>query len=246
MLAVEDCPARRFLSGFGGSLDRPEAILVVSAHWETAQPTVSRVPAPATIHDFGGFPRELYTLRYPAPGAPWLADRTARLLRDAGMQAGLDPVRGLDHGAWVPLGLIYPDADIPVTQLSIQSRLDPAHHFALGAALRPLRENGVLILASGALTHNLGEFWGKSLETPAEPWVVAFGDWMNAAVTEGRVDDLLAYRARAPYAVRNHPTDEHLLPLFAALGAGTPGVPGRRLHSSHTCGILAMDAYAFD
>lgn len=247
MLALEDGPARRFLTGLAADLPRPKAILVVSAHWETRTPVVSAASAPETIHDFGrGFPKALFAIRYSAPGAPELAARTAELLTAAGLPVSVHPDRGLDHGAWVPLGLAWPDADVPMTQLSIQPHLGPEWHRRLGEALRPLREEGVLIVASGALTHNLGEFFGRDLDAEAPDWVVAFGNWMHGAVTEGRADEALDYRSRAPHAARNHPTEEHLLPLFVAMGAGTPGAAGRRLHSSHTYGVLAMDAYAFD
>ncbi|HZH28590.1 MAG TPA: class III extradiol ring-cleavage dioxygenase [Azospirillaceae bacterium] len=244
MLALEDGAAHRFLRGYAADLPRPKAILVASAHWETRVPTVSTAERPETIHDFGPFDRRLFQMRYTAPGAPDLAVRTAALLRQAGFPVEGTP-RGLDHGAWVPLTLLYPQADIPVMQLSIQPAEGPAHHHRLGQALRPLRDEGVLVVGSGALTHNLYEFRGGSVDRDPPEWVRAFGDWMANAVTAGRTDDLLDYRAKAPYAVENHPTDEHLLPLFVALGAGDHGAAGDRVHASHTYGVLAMDAYAF-
>jgi 4,5-DOPA dioxygenase extradiol len=244
MLAIEDGAAHRFLRSWSRDAPRPAAILVVSAHWETALPTLSVAARPETIHDFGPFAPELFRIRYPAPGAPDLAARAGSLLRDAGLAVGFAD-RGLDHGAWVPLSLMLPAADVPTTQLSIQPRRDPAHHLAVGRALRPLRDEGVLILASGALTHNLYEFRGNDADEEAPDWVRAFGDWISDAVAEGRTDDLLDYRRRAPFAVENHPTDEHLLPLFVALGAGSDDGARTRLHASHTYGVLAMDAYAF-
>lgn len=245
MLAVEDGAAHRFLKGYGGRLGRPKAVLAVSAHWETPAPLASTAARPETIHDFGGFARELYAMRYPAPGAPEVAERAAGLLSAAGIPAGTDPDRGLDHGAWVPLGLLYPDADVPVAQLSIQPHLGPEHHWRVGRALRPLREEGLLILATGAITHNLREFFGRGLDAAAPDWVTGFADWIADAVAGGRTNDLLDYRRLAPHAVRNHPTDEHLLPLFVALGAGSGDRPGEVVHRSHTYGVLAMDAYAF-
>ncbi|MEK0082811.1 DODA-type extradiol aromatic ring-opening family dioxygenase [Benzoatithermus flavus] len=242
-LLIEPSPAREFLAGYGKALGEPSAIVVVSAHWETERPLVTAAARPETIHDFYGFPRALYEHRYPAPGDSVLARRIAGLLDEAGLAAGLDSERGLDHGAWVPLSLLYPEAGIPTLQVSIQPRLGPAHHLALGEALRPLCEEGVLVIGSGSLTHNLHDFRGHILASPPEPYVVAFGEWAAAAVEEGRTQDLLAYRERAPYGVRAHPTEEHLLPLFAALGAGDG--PGRRVHASHTYGVLAMDVYAF-
>ncbi len=245
MLAIEDRPARGFLAGLGATIARPKAILVLSAHWGTTAPVVSAAPQPETIHDFGGFPDELYRLHYPAPGAPVLAARVADLLTAAGLPCALHPSRGLDHGAWIPLMLMYPAADIPVAQLAIQPRLDPAHHARLGAALRPLRDEGVLILASGAMTHNLREVFMRDPRAATPEWTTAFVDWFAAETAADHRDALLEYRARAPHAQRNHPTDEHLLPFHAALGAGTPGVAGRRIHASYDHGVMAMDAYAF-
>jgi 4,5-DOPA dioxygenase extradiol len=244
-LPFEDVVARDFLRALGASIAVPRAILVVSAHWETAVPTVSAVDRPETIHDFSGFPRELYRVRYPAPGAPALAQQVVTLLDQAGIAVEVSVDRGLDHGAWVPLMLAYPEANIPVTQLSIQSPRGPGCHWTLGEALRPLREEGVLILASGSATHNVREFGRHALDAAPLGYVVAFDEWLAAAVTGGRRDDLLAYRSRAPDAMRNHPTEEHLLPLFVAAGAGTTG-RGERLHASYTYGAFAMDAYRFD
>src|SRR5687768_16572976 len=154
-LAVEENDTTVFLKELGGRLGRPKAIVCVSAHWNTGEPAVSAAERPETIHDFGGFPQELYRIRYPAPGAPALAARVAELLDDAGVECAVSHERGLDHGAWVPLRLMFPEADVPVTQLSIQPRKDPRHHFKLGRALAPLREEGVLLLATGSVTHNL-------------------------------------------------------------------------------------------
>lgn len=237
--------ARDFLRGLGGVIGKPAAILVVSAHWETGSPTISTAEHPETIHDFFGFPQDLYRLQYPAPGAPELARRIATLLEAAGFAADISAERGLDHGAWVPLMLAYADADVPVTQLSIQTRRGPAWHWRLGEALRPLRDEGVLILGSGSATHNLQEFGRHGRDAAPLAYVIAFNDWLAAAVAGGCRDDLIDYRSRAPEAARNHPTEEHLLPLFVAAGAGRSG-RGARLHASYTYGALAMDAYRFD
>jgi len=246
-LAIEDSPARRFLSGWSADLPPPRAVIVASAHWETARPMLSAAPAPATIHDFGGFPDALYAITYPAPGAPAIAEAAADLLRVAGLDAATDPARGLDHGAWVPLSLMYPGADIPVVSLSVQPQAGPAHHVAVGRALAPLRAEGVAVIGSGALTHDLPTLFGTRPAADAEPpaWVTDFADWTAAALDDGRIDDLLRYREWAPAAVRNHPTEEHLLPLFVALGAGAPDGRAIRVHSSTTYGLLAMDAFAF-
>ncbi len=246
-LPLSDTPARAFLERLAGELgETPRAILVVSAHWETARPTVNAVAVNETIHDFHGFPRALYEMRYPAPGSAELADRVRDLVAAGGIEVDSDARRGLDHGAWVPLSLIFPAADIPVVQLSIQSHLDPAYHLALGRQLAPLRSEGVLILASGSFTHDLSSFrhYHHAIEAPQPEWVSRFADWMDGALARNDVEALVDYRARAPSAARNHPTEEHILPLFVAMGAGDGAV--RHLHESATHAILRMDAYAFD
>ena len=245
-LALEPGPTRGFLAQLGAGLGRPKAILVVSAHWETAAPAISTAAQPETIHDFYGFPEALYRMRYPAPGAPVLAQQALQLLTEAGLAAAAVPDRGLDHGAWVPLLLMYPEADIPVAQVAVQTRLGPAHHFKLGEALRSLRDEGVLIIGSGSATHNLSEFRNHGYDSPPPDWVSTFDDWLADTIAAGRTADLLDYRRLAPQAVRNHPTEEHLLPLFAAYGAGTPGVASQRIHSGYTYGLIGMDAWRFD
>jgi len=246
LLAIQPGPAREFLSALGGMLGKPEAILAVSAHWESGDAAVSVAAQPETIYDFYGFPDELYRIKYPAPGAPGLAARAQALLGEKGIGVRAHPTRGLDHGAWVPLMLMYPDADIPVTQLTVQTALGSAHHFTLGEALRGLRDEGVLILGSGGATHNLREF-GRHPEGAAPPqWVTGFQEWLAHTIESGKSGDLVRYRSLAPDAARNHPTEEHLLPLLVAAGAGSPGMPGKRVHRSHTFGVFAMDAYRFD
>ena len=185
-------------------------------------------------------------MRYPAPGSPELAERIAALLRKAGLAVEVDHERGLDHGAWVPLSLMYPDHDIPVLQLALQSWLGPPHHLQLGRALAALREWDVLVIGSGSFTHNLAQPRAPDQDAPPPPDIVAFSDWMHAALTERRVDDLLDYRRKAPYAALQHPTEEHLLPLFVALGAAGDDARATRVHASTTWGTLRMDAYSFD
>jgi 4,5-DOPA dioxygenase extradiol len=242
MLAVEPGLAATFLSSLGERLERPKAILVVSAHWETVEPTVSTAEHPATIHDFGGFPKALYQLQYPALGAPELAATVVQQLTKANLTVRTDPARGLDHGAWVPLRLIYPNADIPVAQLSIQTHLEPAHHLKVGEALAPLVDQGVLILTSGSATHNLSALRRQDSEEAPPIWVTEFDGWLKENLQKGDIEALLDYRTRAPYANRNHPSQEHLLPLFVALGAGTNA---HLLHSSYTYGVLSMAVYSF-
>jgi 4,5-DOPA dioxygenase extradiol len=243
---LEEVPARHFLQGLAAQLpERPSAILVISAHWETDLPTVNVVDANLTIHDFYGFPQALYEITYPAPGSRDLAGRVAQRLAEGGLTTAADPIRGLDHGAWVPLQLIYPEHDIPVVQLSVQTRLGPEHSLRVGRLLAPLRDEGVLILGSGSFTHDLASFreFRETIAAPEPAWVSSFADWMAGALTAGRTEDLLHYRSLAPNAERNHPTEEHLLPLYVALGAG--GAPARHLHASATYGFLRMDVFAF-
>jgi 4,5-DOPA dioxygenase extradiol len=241
-LPFEDVPARDFLAGLAARLPRPAAILAVTAHWCTGTPATGTVDQPETIHDFFGFPQVLYELTYPAPGAPDVGERAVTLLTEAGIPAQADPQRGLDHGTWSPLSLIYPDADIPVTQLSVQPGADAAHHIAVGRALAPLRRDGVLVLASGGAVHNLTEFRNGIFETPA--WAAAFDTWLIDAVGRGDTAALENWRDQAPEPDRAHPSDEHLLPLFVAYGA-SGGRPGTTLHRSFTYGSLSMAAFAF-
>jgi 4,5-DOPA dioxygenase extradiol len=245
MLMFEPVVARDFIAHLGTELGRPKGIALVSAHWETPKPRASTVGEPPTIHDFGGFPDELYQVKYPAPGAPGIARRAIDLLGEAGFAAAEDPGRGLDHGAWVPLALMYPDADIPVAQISIQTALGPAHHVAVGRALQRLRDEDVLVLASGGATHNLMTM-ERGVHDDPPPWAVEFDDWLAAALEAGDEESLVNYRRRAPYAREAHPRDEHLLPVFVAFGAGGPGAKGRRLHRSFTHGSLSMAAFAFE
>jgi 4,5-DOPA dioxygenase extradiol len=244
-LPLTDTPARTFLQQLGHTLERPKAIVVISAHWETAVPMVSAVDSNETIHDFGGFPRALYDLRYPAPGSPVLAERVASQLRASGFDCNIDKRRGLDHGAWVPLLLMYPQADIPVLQLSVQPHLGPEHHLRVGRALASLRDEGVLVIGSGSFTHDLSEFRGHGPNDAAPDWVNSFADWFDAALKKGQTGELLNYRRRAPFATKNHPTEEHLLPLYAALGAAGEKAYAERLHASSTYSVLRMDVYAF-
>lgn len=248
-LLIEPSPAREFLTGLGDTLGRPDGILCVSAHWSTTTPAVSTTERPETIYDFYNFPQPLYEVTYEAPGAPEIAQRAATLLQDGGMAVETDANQGLDHGAWIPLKLMYPDAEIPVAQLSIQWPGSPEHHLSVGQALRPLKDDGVLVLASGNVTHNLGDAIGAyragQADDPPPRWASEFATWLADAVESGAVDDLLDYRERAPGAVEANPEDDHLMPLYVALGAGNTDLSGRRIHESFICRSLSMDAFAF-
>jgi len=240
-MVIEDCPTRDFLQQLGRETGKPKGIVCVSGHWTTEQPAVTMHPQPATIHDFSGFADELFTLQYPAPGDPLLATRVIDLLASREIAVERHMSRGFDHGAWSPLMLMYPEAHIPVVQLSVQPHLDPAHHLAMGKALQPLRSEGILILASGAATHNLQDFFGRPRESDPLPYAEKFADWLKEAVASGKTGELLDYLNRAPEALRNHPTPEHFLPLFAAMGAG--GGKGELIHDSFTYGCLSMASF---
>jgi 4,5-DOPA dioxygenase extradiol len=242
-LILQASAARDFLAGLGSTLGTPRAVLAVSAHWETMRPAVSDAARPETIHDFGGFPEALYQMTHPAPGAPDVAAEVAALLTAAGLAPATGP-RGLDHGAWVPMKLIDPAARLPVLQLSVLHGAGAGAHLALGRAIAPIRDTGVLVLASGAMTHNLREIFagGLVIDRPAEPWAVAFRDWMAEKIAANDTEALADYRRLAPFAAQNHPTEEHILPLHVALGAAM-GAPGACLHASMEYGALAMDAY---
>ena len=224
-------------------LPKPRAILISSAHWETNLPMLTGSDKPETIHDFYNFPEPLYKLRYPAPGAPEVAKRAQALLKDAGFTAAIDGCRGLDHGAWSPLLYMYPDADIPVVQISVQPELGPRHHVALGNSLRVLSKEGVLIIGSGHMTHNLRD-WARGQGAPA-PYAREFQGWVFDKLKEKDVASLVDYRSRSQHGVRAHPTDEHFLPLFFALGAASEKAKPERVYDAIDSGVLAMDAYVF-
>jgi 4,5-DOPA dioxygenase extradiol len=234
------------LAELAAQLPRPRAIVMASAHWLTRQPAVGAAARPETIHDFGGFPQALFDIQYPAPGDPALADDVARRLEAAGLPAVIDPQRGLDHGAWVPLRLLYPQADIPVVPLALQPLQGPAHQFALGRALAPLREQGVLLIGSGSITHNLHDF--REYHAGGEaPYVRPFIEWVEQRLDADDTAALLDYRRQAPFAERAHPTDEHLQPLHFAMGAAGEGPLGaQRIDAGIDAGMLAMDIYRFN
>lgn len=243
MLALQPGASGPALERLAGALPRPKAIVVMSAHWESHELLVSGSPAPETWHDFGGFPRELFAVQYPAPGNPALARQIVELLAADGLQARLDNQRPFDHGTWVPLSLMYPAADIPVVQVSLPSHMGPALQTRIGQALASLRTEGVLLIGSGSITHNLGELDWRAGPESIEPWAREFRDWVVDKLSTQDEAALHDYRQQAPYAVRSHPSDEHLLPLYFARGAGGQFSVA---HQGFTLGALGMDIYRFD
>jgi 4,5-DOPA dioxygenase extradiol len=236
--------ARASWRAIGAALPRPKTILAVSAHWEETLPTISLSPKPATLHDFAGFPRALYAIDYPVPGAPDLARRVIERFAATGTTLHTNATRGLDHGAWVPLLAMFPEADIPVAQLALPHPGDAADLLALGTILRPLRDEGVLILASGAITHNFGWLrWNEGESTAPLPRAKAFADWVGERIAGHDIQGLADYRT-APWGSEAHPSAEHFMPLFAALGAAD-GDPPTRHQPPFTYGGLAMDSYVW-
>ena len=253
MIALEPGAAGAFLQRLGPAVDavfgRPRAIVSVSAHTAARVPVVLAAPRHAAIYDFGGFDPKLRTLRYDAAGDPALAARVVQLLQGAGIGAELVDEGGLDHGAWTALRYLYPGAPIPIVPLAFVPSDPPAAQFALGEALRPLASEGVLVLGSGSITHNLRRLFVNGLRPPTD--VPEAGDsaefrhWMAARAAARDWEALFAYRTRAPHAVEMHPTDEHLLPWYVAAGAGGRDAAPVRIHDGATMGSLGMDAYAF-
>ncbi|KAL6525209.1 hypothetical protein OROMI_030802 [Orobanche minor] len=246
-LSIDDSlPARHFLKSFQQKVlaAKPKSILVISGHWETSEPAVNAVSGPSeTIYDFYGFPDEMYRFKYPAPGSPELAQKVKQLLQKSGLgPIHVDKKRGLDHGAWVPLMLMYPAADIPVCQLSVQTHKDAAHHYRLGRALAPLKDDGVLIIGSGSATHNLRKMGrGDSVEA----WAHKFDNWIKEALAEGRYEDVNDYEEKAPHARDAHPRPDHFYPLHVAMGAAGDNTRGELVHHSWSYGTLSYASYKF-
>jgi len=242
MLLLEPGRAGPAWQALAQQLPRPRAILAVSAHWNTRVHAVSATARPETIHDFYGFPPPLYELAYPAPGAPELAAEVAALVPDI----HIDRERGLDHGAWSPLRAMYPAADVPVIQLAVMPQASAEDHYRLGQMLQPLTQRGVLILASGGLTHNLHDMVADARDGETLPYVSEFRDWFSKALEQHDLPALLDWRRQAPHAVRAHPSPEHLLPLYVALGAAGENAAVRNAYRDSQLGALALDAFVFD
>lgn len=231
------------LKTLGDQLPELKAVLVVSPHWQSRGVNVMATAQPETVHDFGGFPASLYSLQYPAPGQPELAREAARLLAAAGFATELDENRGLDHGAWVPLMHLLPQAKVPVFQVSMPVSLSTEQAVQMGQALAPLREQGVMIVASGSMTHNLYELHPPGSQPVA--YAKEFANWVNTAVLANARKPLIHYRAEAPHAERAHPTEEHFLPLLVAIGAQTDADQLQSIEGGITYGVLSMDSYVW-
>lgn len=252
MIALEQSPAAQFLDRLGPAIDRafgrPRAVLVVSPHSATRSPMLMAGARHEAIHDFGGFPAELYQQRYEVDGAPALAADVARRLNAAGITTQAVDASGLDHGIWTVMKRAWPEASIPVLPLTLVPNWTPDKQWAVGAALAELADDGVLIIGSGSMTHNLRRFFGGD-RPPAglavSPDVAAFQDWVLAKGAERDWAALRDYRRQSPGAALQHPTDEHWLPYYIAAGAGGEAHPAVRVHESVDAGILAMDGYAF-
>ena len=248
-MALHDTPVRKFMRDLGSRHQRPDAIVSVSAHFETLGTAVVTDASPGMIYDFRGFESELYEMRYPAPGYPHLAVEIANLLESMGMEVAKLDHRGFDHGTWVPLSLVWPDADIPIVQVSIDPDESPEYHFKLGRALSTLPGRNIAVVGTGNITHNLPALFNKGsdpeLDANIKKYVDEFLNWFDSELESGNPDKLLNYRNNAPFASENHPTDEHLLPIFVAMGAAGDGYGAQKIHASYEFDFLAMDAWEF-
>ena len=250
-IVLAETPARHYLETVSQLMPKPKAVVILSAHFETDGVAVVTDPKPGMIYDFGGFAPELYKMVYPALGEPALAAKVFGMLEAAGLNPHTYEKRGYDHGTWTPMKLAFPDADIPIVQVSIDPNRDAAWHYAVGKALAPLSDDGVLLIGSGHITHNLRAYFSR-LRRGAEPdpalagKVQAFTDWFADKLASGDTAALLDWRDRAPFPTDNHPTDEHLMPIFFAYGAAGEGAKGRRVHDSVDHGFFANDSYLFD
>ncbi|MEO3999864.1 class III extradiol ring-cleavage dioxygenase [Mesorhizobium sp. CAU 1732] len=249
-IVLDESEARSYLETLSQHLPRPKAIVIVSAHFETDGVSVVTDPAPSMIYDFGGFAPELYEMVYPAPGAPEIAAEVFALLSEADLKPAKIEKRGYDHGTWTPLKLAFPQADIPVVQVSVDPSRDAAWHYAIGRALAPLRDEGVLLIGSGHITHNLRALFpvmrgGKQADPALVEQVNAFTGWFAEKLQADDREAILDWKARAPFPAENHPTDEHLMPIFFAYGAGGEHPRVERAHASKQLGFFDYDSYMF-
>ncbi|AEJ39338.1 4,5-DOPA dioxygenase extradiol-like protein [Sulfobacillus acidophilus TPY] len=245
MMAVAENAYTEFLRSWALDHPKPSAVVIFSAHWESLIQKVSRVVRYDTIHDFGGFPAALYQIHYPAPGEPALADAILQRFQQKGLTAQPDPSRGLDHGAWVVLRLLYPDADVPVVALSVNSRLAPADAFRIGRVLEPWRAQNVLVIGSGVTVHNFG--WIQPEAREPMDWAVQFDDWVDERIIAWDTPGLFLYRQNAPFADRAVPLHgrEHFYPLFYAMGSADQARRGQRLFQAYQYGSLSYAVWQF-
>lgn len=234
------------LRRFGVTIPRPEAIVIVSAHWEAPWPIRATASSrPPLIYDFGGFPRALYELQYPAPGSPSFAAEVVRLLSENALPAVSDPRRGWDHGVWIPLRLLYPEADVPVVEVSLPIPRDPGTVLRMGAALAPLRRRNVLLLGSGGIVHNLGLARLDRPEGPIDDWARKFDEWVRQRVARREKEEIARYRERAPHADLAVPETEHFDPLLFALGAAEESDATEEVASGFQFSNLSLTSLAF-
>lgn len=245
MLALEKSKTSLFLKQLGNQFSRPKAIVVFSAHFDKPEDIIiTSGKHPKTIHDFYGFPEPLYNMQYKAPGSPQLAKRIADLFNSQGIKAQLDSQQGWDHGLWIPLQLIYPAADIPVVEISINSRLGSKAHYQYGKVVSELREQQVMIIGSGGISHNLSEVFKPTATNQGTEKVQVFTHWVKDKLIHGDIASLLNYQNEAPQLRFNHPTQEHFMPIFAVLGSSDLQNI-EQIHADIEYQVLAMDAYQF-
>ena len=246
MFALEPGAAGAAMVETVQQLARPRAVVILSPHWDTADPVVGVASRLSTVHDFYGFDPRLYEIQYPATGCPEAAHEVVAAIRAAGFSVSTDTQRGLDHGAWVPLRQIFPDADVPIIPVSMQAQRGPVHAYRLGQALSALVQQNFMVIGSGNITHNLRDWQVARRDGDGPPsYVREFSDWIYDAMRAGRIDELLGYRSVSPIAARAHPTQEHLLPLFTVLGAAGRAAQAQAFYRGVAETVLAMDGYIF-
>jgi len=239
-------PSHKFLNALSAQLVKPKAIVCISAHWETSEPTVSGAGRLETIHDFYGFPSSYYQLNYDVEGDPVLAREVLKLFKNHGIDSKKDLRRGIDHGAWCVLKLLFPEANIPVIQLSVNPLGSAKEHFDIGNAIKSLRKQGVLIIASGTATHNLSAWKsGMAMQSPVEDYVLNFRDWLVTHLKSRKLDNLFNYLEEAPFVLKNHPSQEHILPLFIALGATNDDEPMHVIDDSYIYAHFSMASFVW-
>jgi 4,5-DOPA dioxygenase extradiol len=243
-LLIRDTPAHNFLKTLGEKFEKPKAIVVFSAHYESDVIEITGNLKLDTIYDFGGFLPELYKISYPASGAPDLALKLSKIFNDLGFSTKINPKRGLDHGAWVPLKLMFPEADIPVIQISLQVNEDAIYHYKIGRIVAQLKEQNILIIGSGSVTHNLAMAF-QNKEKPTPIWVEKFSEEINRSLANQDLAAIINWHD-LEYAQENHPSFEHFIPLIIALGAAGANFKAQRLHHSFDYSVLAMDCYVFN